>query len=93
MAIIYKLIEALEHVLIASEDGGSFNDVDFPMLRSTLEEARGGKENSHLLTALEDLCGNGSQFEFTCDQTEHDNESGCVWCCARLAITRARGDQ
>jgi hypothetical protein len=33
------LLAAVEHVLEASEDGGTFNDVDFTMLRAALAKA------------------------------------------------------
>ena len=35
-----ELFNAVEHVLIASEDGGSFDDVDFNMLRTAIMRAR-----------------------------------------------------
>jgi hypothetical protein len=34
-----ELLAALQHVLIASEDGGDFDDVDFDMLRSAIAKA------------------------------------------------------
>ena len=36
-----KLLAAVEHVLIASEDGGDMDDIDWPMLRSALAKAKG----------------------------------------------------
>ena len=35
------LLAAVEHVLQASEDGGTFADVDFAMLRAAANKARG----------------------------------------------------
>ena len=34
-----ELLAALQHVLIASEDGGDFDDVDFDMLRAAIAKA------------------------------------------------------
>jgi hypothetical protein len=36
-----ELRDAVLHVLIASEDGGNFNDVDFRMLRDAVRKAGG----------------------------------------------------
>jgi hypothetical protein len=47
--------------------------------------------NATLLTTLDDLCGPGAQFEATCDESEHDQDSACVWCEARAAIAKAEG--
>ena len=38
-----ELLEALEGVLIASEDGGDFNDVDFNGIRAAIAKAKGDK--------------------------------------------------
>jgi hypothetical protein len=35
------LLAAIEHVLIASEDNGDMNDIDWQMLRSALAKAKG----------------------------------------------------
>jgi hypothetical protein len=35
------LFDAVNHVLIASEDSGTFNDVDFALLRAAIAKARG----------------------------------------------------
>jgi hypothetical protein len=35
------LLTAIEHVLIASEDNGDMNDIDWQMLRSALAKAKG----------------------------------------------------
>jgi hypothetical protein len=37
--ILPELVEALEHVLIASEDNGDMNDIDWGLLRSVLKKA------------------------------------------------------
>lgn len=34
-----KLLDAVNHVLIASEDGGDMNDIDWDFLRSAVKEA------------------------------------------------------
>ena len=34
-----KLLDAVNHVLIASEDGGGMNDIDWDFLRSAVKEA------------------------------------------------------
>ena len=44
------------------------------------------KTSDPVLSALDNLCGPGSQYEYECDEAEHDEESGCVWCCARKAL-------
>jgi hypothetical protein len=41
---------------------------------------------NELLAALEDLCGPGAQYAEACDEAEHDESSGCIWCEARAAI-------
>lgn len=40
-----EMLEAIEHVLIASEDGGDFEDIDFEMLRNILAKAKGVEVN------------------------------------------------
>jgi len=35
-----ELVGAIDHVLAASEDGGTFNDVDFALLRRALAKAK-----------------------------------------------------
>jgi len=42
MAASPELFDAVEHVLIASEDGGDMDDIDFNMLRKAFAKA-GGK--------------------------------------------------
>ena len=37
------LFDAVEHVLIASEDGGDMDDIDFNMLRKALARAKEGE--------------------------------------------------
>lgn len=37
------LLDAVEHVLIASENGGDMNDIDWNLLRSAVTEAKRGK--------------------------------------------------
>ena len=37
--ILPELVEALEHVLIASEDNGDMNDINWGLLRSVLKKA------------------------------------------------------
>jgi len=37
------LLNAIEHVLIASEDGGDMNDIDWDTLRRTAAKAKGGE--------------------------------------------------
>jgi hypothetical protein len=49
------------------------------------------RQRDELLAALDDLCGPGAQFELVCDEAEHDESSGCVWCEARAAIAKATG--
>jgi hypothetical protein len=39
-AKVKALREAVEMVLVASEDGGDFNDVDFKMLREALAKSK-----------------------------------------------------
>jgi|ETNvirnome_2_300_1030623.scaffolds.fasta_scaffold00183_38 hypothetical protein len=65
---------------------------------SVAVEAAERKANANLiaaaptmLAALDDLCGPGGQHEHACDKAEHDNDSGCIWCCAREAIAKAEG--
>lgn len=36
---LQEMVAAIEHVLIASEDGGDMNDIDWNMLRSALGKA------------------------------------------------------
>jgi hypothetical protein len=36
-----ELLEAVQHVLLASEDGGDMNDVDWKMLRAAIQKAKG----------------------------------------------------
>ena len=36
-----ELLEAVEHVLIASEDNGNMDDIDWNMLRAAIAKARG----------------------------------------------------
>ena len=51
------------------------------------------KERDGLLAALDNLCGPGAQFELACDEAEHDESSGCVWCEAREAISNATKEE
>ena len=37
------LLDAVEHVLIASEDGGDMNDIDWDLLRSVVARVKGGE--------------------------------------------------
>jgi hypothetical protein len=46
-----------------------------------------------LLAALDSLCGPGAQFELACDEAEHDDASGCIWCEAREAINKATKEE
>ena len=41
--------------------------------------------------ALRDIVGPGAQHEETCDQAEHDADSGCIWCEARKVLTEVPG--
>ena len=43
LAAAPELFDAVEHVLIASEDGGDMNDIDWNMLRSAVSRAQGGE--------------------------------------------------
>ena len=43
MAASPELFDAVEHVLIASEDGGDMDDIDFNMLRKAFAKAKGGE--------------------------------------------------
>jgi hypothetical protein len=43
LAAAPELFDAVEHVLIASEDGGDMNDIDWNMLRSAVSRAKGGE--------------------------------------------------
>lgn len=49
--------------------------------------------NSSIISALDNIVGAGAQHEHTCDRSEHDAASGCIWCEARtvLAQYRTRG--
>ena len=46
-----------------------------------------------LLSALQNLVGEGAQHEVTCDQSEHDEDSACIYCEARAAIAKAEGKE
>ena len=37
-----ELLDAVDHVLIASEDGGGMNDIDWALLRRVVDRARNG---------------------------------------------------
>jgi hypothetical protein len=43
-----------------------------------------------LVAALDNLCGEGAQFEHACDAAEHDYEGNCIWCEARVALKNAK---
>ena len=43
-SIMAELLDALEHVLIASEDGGDMNDIDWNILREAIAKAKGEKQ-------------------------------------------------
>lgn len=38
---VAKLFDAVDHVLFATEDGGNLDDIDFPLLRTAIAEAKG----------------------------------------------------